>query len=349
MECLENIVGLVKEICPCFTDDFNNEATVSESGVFIDQVPEFPIKLSVLKSATNACMTLQDMMIRSRAEAMQTFKEELVKRLQMRFTQAIKPFNGAVGGISWTKDLPISTAYAGVFIQPNKLIGAELKLKRIDTYFAQTANFDLVIYDSEGAQIQTIALASQANTSKQNTLVAPVILPAVDLYNDPYRYYFAYEAAGLTPKNNKITCGSCHGKEQEISKYVYRRGVTFNSFSSVSESMNGNGLSLYFEMRCQLDPVICDLYANDVYAHEIIPASIARKSVEYLIKKLLRSNAISFDTFINFERLEASAAYLHNKFKNDIAWMADNAQVSSNGCFSCTSTRTTNRVGPIMQ
>lgn len=332
MGCFDNIIGITRTECECFSEDFNEDANVSESGLYMDELAEAPFKLSSIKVGTTLCEQLRTKMEKARSAAITAFKEELFKKLATIYTQSAQPFTGLIGSHSYTKNLPVGTTYAGMMLTSYRMLGATLKISQIDTYFAQTATFDIRIYLND-TLIETIPVSSIANSKKSNVLPTPVELPLTDNYGEPYQYKIVYATSGLTPKDNTVSCG-CGGNETKLDKFFRRQGITTNDIETVSTTSYSYGLNILSTVRCGTDDIICAAYESSEFVKAVTSASIQRKSVEFLIADLLASKVIDRETMVNREVMGVNAAKLHNKFKNDIQWLADNIEVKGN-CFAC--------------
>ncbi|MGN6491157.1 MAG: hypothetical protein ACTHLE_04115 [Agriterribacter sp.] len=345
MECLGNVVGLTRTTCECFSGEFSDQAAISTSGRYIDELSEFPIKLSTIKAGTGICEGLEQKMINARANAIATFKEALFKAMSARFSQTAEPYNGLIGGNSYTKNLPIGYAYAGSEWEAKRMPGATLTIKQIDTFFAQDATLNvLVILD--GNVIETIPVQSTANAKKQNVLTTPVSLPLTDQFGEPYKYRFVYATAGLTPKDNTIGCGC--GSEAKLDKYFSRKGVTLSNLADKGALSNyAYGLSFFVNISCGSDELICEAFNNDPFFRVAAEAAIQRKAVEFLIIDLMSSKTINRDTMIDRDRMGVNGKILHNKFNQSVQWMAENMKAPQGGCFACAPQAKTFSIGGI--
>lgn len=333
MECLDTVIGITRSECDCFTTDFDANANLSDSGLYMDELAECPLKLSTIKAGTQLCEQLQDKMTKARSAAIVFFKEELFKQLATKYSQSAEPYAGLIGGSSFTKNLPPATSFAGILLQPKAMIGATLKIRQIDTYFAQSAGFDVLIYMND-MLIDTVPVTSIADSKKSN-VVSPVLeYPLTDANGSPYTFKIVYATSGLIPKDNTISCG-CGGRESTLDKFMTRKGISFNTVTTFNTSAFTYGLNLVVDVRCGTDDIICNAYNNDEFIRAVIPASIQRKSVEFLIADLLASKIIDRETMANREVMGVNAAKLHNKFKNDVQWVAERINLTGNGCFAC--------------
>ena len=345
MECLNNVIGITRTGCNCFTEDFNEAAAISQSGLYIDELPEFPLKLSTLKSGNGLCESLQSKMENARTRAIQFFKEELFKQLALKYSQTVKPYNGLIGNYQWQNSNPVSQSFAGIYLHAKQMGGAVMTLTQIDTFFVQAASFNILVYGND-ILLDTIPVVSNANNKAINILPTALEYPLTDVSGNPYEYKFVYSTSGLTPKDTKMSCG-CGGKEFELDKFFTKSGISFNNINQVSKSAFSYGINLKVTIRCGTDDIICDAYENNEFVRQVIPASIQRKAVEFLIIDLLASRVIDRDTMINRDVMSVNGVKLHNKFKNDVQWVAENINLNGNGCFSCNPTQKTVSFGGI--
>ncbi|MFT3704642.1 MAG: hypothetical protein QM802_19915 [Agriterribacter sp.] len=333
MECLNNVIGITRTECECFTPDFDANAAISVSGLYMDELAECPIKLSTIKAGTQLCEQIQTKMVNARSSAISFFKEELFKQLATKYSQSAAPYQGLIGGSSWTKNFPVSMPYAGIYLQAKSMVGATMKISQIDTYFAQSASFDVLIYLND-MLLDTVPVTSIADSKKSNTITPELEYPLTDTNGEPYNFKIVYNTTGLVPKDNAMSCG-CGGRESGLDKFLSRKGIMFQTINNITTSGFTYGLNLVVNIRCGTDDIICNAYNDDEFIRAVIPASIQRKSVEFLIADLLASKVIDRETMANREVMGVNAAKLHNKFKNDVQWIAERINLTGNGCFAC--------------
>lgn len=344
MDCFENIIGISRTDCECFSDEFNSGAAISKSGLYMDELSESPFKLSDIKAGMSLCDGLQVKMEKARANAITYFREALFRGMSAKYSQSAEPYSGYIGGHAFTKNFSVGADYAGIVLNAKKMHGATLTLKQIDTYFAQTSSFNVSVYVDD-VLMETIPVESTAGEKKMNELSTPLQLPLTDENGTPYRYKIVYQTDGLTPKDNTIGCGCGH--ESKLDKFFQRSGVIFNDINQISTTGYAYGLSLVVNVSCGSDEIICSAYGNDAFFKVTAEAAIQRKAVEFLIIDLLSSKVINRETMTNREAMAANKAYLHNKFKNDVQWLAENMKIPAGGCFACNPQQKTISIGGI--
>lgn len=328
MKCLENIIGITRTPCQCLSDCLPKGYSNSDSGLYIDELSESPISIHQLRGASE-CKDIGILLNTAKENAIKEFKRELYKQLYARYKTSAKPFSGIIGSLSNNRILELNTNYAGISIQ-GKLSGASCNIKKINTAFDRTASFDLLIYKRD-ERIKTIHLQSIVGQIKENTV--DIQLPLYDDYG-PIAYYLVYQKIG-NPKDNTISC-NCGGKESMIAQYIDVRGITSDSIGNYAQSGYANGLLIEAELSCNTEDIVCNAL-NDQFLKVAIEWSILRKAVEILITGVLNSTVINIESLANREQMYYNAQSLSKKFNNDVQWIAENIDLTDNGCFICNS------------
>lgn len=337
MDCLKNVIGITREPCECLEDDLPEDYSLSDSGLYMDELPEAPLSLKSINSITDCGRDLGKILTNSRQQAIAEFKRDLYKHLQVRMVKKIKPFSGNVGGMVYGINVNLNSTYAGLMLQSKNIRGASLMLNKIHVAFNASKTFDLYLYkviSGVPQLIQTFNLESQSSAWKDNVLVTPVELP---LSEDglPVDYYFVYELDGQLPKDNSPSC-NCGLKESDMQQYFVPKGIFGDDIHSLSNTTKyANGLVLSLEASCGNEGLICDSYTNNEFIQTAVQWSILRKAVEILIFAILNSDEVNRYTMAKREQMTHNAYRLSKKFNNDVQWISENINLKDSDCFTC--------------
>lgn len=354
MTCLDNVIGITRTPCACLADSLPLNYTESESGLYIDELPEAPINLKAVKSISDCGKDLPFILTNARTQAIAEFRRELFKLMQERFKQRSVPYVGLVGSLAYSNVLPITDAYAGIVLDCKNFRGANITINKIHTAMDATAAFDVVVYRvSSGSDASTIVvtlpITSLAGGIKENILSAPLQLPLTDETGNYLQYYLVYNRVGFQPKNNLTSCG-CGMKENDLFQFVTAKGVTGPNTSNLKYMPRANesmGLILDVDARCGNDDIICRAYQTNEFIKVAIEYSILRKAVEILNWAILQSDEVNRYTMTKREQMSFNAMRLAKKFTNDIQWIAENIDISENDCYICNDATDNYRMGGI--
>lgn len=344
MSCLDNIIGISRTDHICFTESFSAEARKSTSGLYMDELEGFPRLDAFKKVADSGMVTLEEVLTKARDNAIVDFKEQLVKEVSSRYTSRAQAYIGAVGEKGYTGVLNITDTIAGVVLDMECYKGAVVTVEGIKPCFNNDGTISITVYraiknGSIYSKVEEVA-TFEANTTITNPAeqaITPIELAATDDYGTAYSYLFMYTKGNLQPRNNKNTCG-CGSKEKALHTYLYPSGVSgsdVNSIALSSKTNTLNGLLLIVKAQCTGGNYICENYNENSNIKIVMDATIRKKAVSNAIIGLLTSPLVSYYTDARREQMSHTVHILNSKFKSDVAWIAENMNLSTNACFEC--------------
>lgn len=204
IRCLTYAIGLSQTSCECF--EYPDLASRSDSGLYLD---EFEPLSSTLVEQRNDCEkgSLSDLMEKARNEGIILFEKDLMNELLKRYKLKRAVFNGEVGQRIYNNNLNLSQNYAVVRMPVADVVSGYAEISSINTLFAEDGVFDLYVYNNFNELVDTLSLTSIANTYNRNPVSLELPLHSDQVEN--LEYFFVYESAGRTPKNNQLNCRSC--------------------------------------------------------------------------------------------------------------------------------------------
>ena len=371
-DCLENIIGLSRSECECFSDGKPIDANSSLSGLMIDELKG--LNLSIVSGAEGCEGGLWEMMDSARSEAIKQFTSDFYGDLLNKYRLKRKPFSGEMGQTRYKNTLTnVTSPYAGVPVRMNNIRGGIWRIKRIGTAFTQTGSFTLTLFnDLQDDSIESFVLQTEANKVKWNAISTPIYLP-MESGGTGIRYDFLYQpsmAPGL-PKDNGISCG-CGGYKPvfNLQSPKFRPMNTAASgwemFAMVG-SMQGtsvatgndrdsftfghqylNGIILDVEFLCDFSGILCSTvtdFVNNPLAGAVAGA-IRYLACVFLIDDVLASGNINYFTMTDRERLmqkKSSYASEYNMRLKEVIIPAIN--IDHNDCLMCNNDNAPRKVG----
>ena len=351
-DCYDNIIGLSRTECDCYEDPA--PYNYSASGIFLDELEPLK-KLNGLLNCESG-LDLWLMLHRARQEAILQFIGDANAMLLKYNRLKRQPFYGAIGRVKYTKNqvCTVGTHY-GVRLYCADIVSGEMEIKKIGGLFAQTGNLDILIYNNLNELIDTVTIAT---TAGQHTLTTVNLkLPMHSKYVDNLEYFFVYQYAGNSPKNNDLHCG-CGGTKFYFNtmkpyfhtqtkqtdgwaKWVmagaYSGGVADFSDVTTTTSNNMYGLTLEVNFTCKVGETWCKDYL-DFQANPLAAAmafAIRYKAGEILIDRIMRSTNINRMVLMDAEQNQRDKEMFAAKYNEMMVYLTDNVDVTTTDCFSC--------------
>lgn len=345
MKCFENIVGISRTQNACFTEEFSETASKSNSGLYLDELEGFP-SLDIFKSMAAHDQTTMELILRqSLNDGANQFITELYKNLGTMYTVKHPAYVGNVGNSSYSSTIDIGFAYAGMVLDMAQFIGAEVKLTGIKPFFNLNSTLVVKLYRAynSGYQYQIIEeLASYTlNTSASSPALqefTQLSLATTDEDGKSYSYIFLYDVPeNMKPRDNKNSCG-CGHKEDVLFKYLRPygvQGVDKDNLMISNRTDKVNGLQIYVQAMCTGGDFVCQEYYSNPLVKKAIEWQILRKSAAVAITKIITTSLVDHYTMARREQLSHTINILNSQFKNNVMWIAENINVWNNECFIC--------------
>lgn len=346
--CYDYIIGLYNGDCDCL-DGRPSDYNESDSGLYISDLLE-PKMIDGLLNCDQGDSVWELMEI-VRELAIRYFIADSNALLTKTNKLKRKPYYGGVGLSTYTKDLTLSTGYAGVRMRTPLIRSGYLKIKKIGLLLDTTTAVSLSVYDRNGTLLHTIALNATANVHTINTLATPITLQLYDDYLDYIEYWFQYTVAGWKPKNNGYCC-TCEKHRPGWGTFQWSRrhpwtewlGVGgFNTLTpeymneSSSPSDHMNGLTFEVELGCLVNEVFCKDsldYSGNTLA-QAMAVAIQRYSAMLFVDKILTSPNLNRQIMIDREQLSKSKDEWKQSYQDMITYITDNIDITANDCFEC--------------
>lgn len=356
--CLDNIIGLSRTPCDC-NDPKSIDHDVSTSGRYLDETDGLSLSLADAASDCDSG-SVWDLMDRSRSNAIQSFKSDMMAKLLTTYKHKRKPWSGLMGGSDFKNTIDINGAYAGLQVYCQNIIGGVMSLKRIGLVFDSAADFTIYVYDNlEDDIIDSFDVHCDAGKLTWYNLTSPLNLDMNNYGSDSPRYYFLYQKSTFKPKDIKGSCGCGGGhysyyyrpdspmfkpfppyEKYRWSEFVMLTGTYGDSLSDRDNWATVQylqGLLLDVDFKCKVQDLLCkdtlDFETNENAA--VMATAIQFKAAASLIDSILASGNINRYTMTDRERLMGKKNTYTTEYNNRIEFLAQNINLTANDCLSC--------------
>ncbi len=343
-DCFQNIIGISQSSCACFSDDFNEDAAKSNSGLYMDQLPESP-SLEAVKAVRECGATLQDVLEQARTNGILEFKKELYMELGTRYTVKQQAYEGAVGQATSIGYLNLSYPYAGVALEMTGIRGATVRISGIQPLFNYDGTLQVTVYKAIMAggayqileQVATITVDTLIANPVSQAPSSELILDTTDGNGRALSYLFTYARESAQPRDNTTSCG-CGNKETILHQYLRPKGIQSADGSEWLLSQRTerlNGLLISVEARCGTGAFMCENYNRDEFIRQAMNYAVLYRSVANAITGILNSQLISRYSQAGREQMAFNVNVLRGKFRKSVAWLAEQMDLTQNDCYKC--------------
>lgn len=291
--CFEEVIGLSRTDCECFTDSMPLEASNSASGLYLDELPG--LNLKKLFAAADCENDAWDILTKAREHATRRMKEDILRGVRAETIWKRPPVRAdKIGDDSnSSKSVSLTKTYHGMMVKLADHVGGTATVKRIGTRMKFTGSITVNVYELDSSTpIHTETLTCTANQTVWTT-VSDWELPMNAEGSRNKWYWFLWEpSGGQQAANVRMHCG-CGGKATwNEGNPWYESGVNVNGWMwsrwamisgtagddlSTREDWSTNnatyGLLLDIDFKCDQMSAICD-GAPD-YEFDPIQAAIA--------------------------------------------------------------------------
>lgn len=341
--CFTDILGFSRKENSCLDNGSNSpwltDYTVSESGLYIDELPGFP---QGFVASLGGNYDIWEKMTYSLTNAIGAFKIDVMAEILKYWEPARKKYKGDIGGRSFTNTISACGAYTGLRMYSD-VIGGTYILRGFWLILNVTEAVTLEIYD-EYDLLYTYTLSSQAGKPKY-TPITPLEL-SLDR-----NYYFIYTSSGL-PYNNKLTCNCggyhwCFSPEQPCyrpsrdgwTEWAMVGGVCgtdINERDDWSITRDGAGMIIHGDFTCDILGTLCSDHSD--WTTELgfaIANAIWYKTGDFLSVYVMDSEEVSRKTLLGTEQWAANRAYYNERYRAMLDFIAEHFEAEENECLKC--------------
>lgn len=352
MECLNEIIGITNDNCPCVLDGLSEEQKakikVSKSGLYLDDL-EGMVTMRAL-TQLDSCSNFAKMALAARDEAVKVLYEGILVSLSKKYKEGKGAFIGNIARPSYAGTLNTFKRYQYLKITPVEKSDAVLKLSGFRAIIDRKGLVDAKIYSVEDNGNQGTVVWSGQVQATQNTYVAlPIEATGLTLplsrNGVKLEYYFVWDkdvAGGANPKDLKISC-NCGFSGNGWESFIKVEGGELDDVNMFGmrnvDSTHSHGILLDVDIRCVPGNLICKEYDRDNAIAVTIANAIRYKTGALTVQKILDSPEINRYTMMNREALYGKRAHFNSQYESRVAYLASVIDVSSSDCFICRDTQ----------
>lgn len=337
--CFSTILGYSRKEDLCVTDAWDDSYAVSESGLYIDELPGFPQRFVASLGGNN---DIWEKMTNAYENAINAFKMDVVREI-LKYNAPVRDrFRGDIGCKSFTNTITGCT-YQGLRMYSDILNGV-FNLRGLYLIIDTTENVTLNIYD-EYDLLYSYTLTGTANR--------PVYTPIVPISLTLDRnYYFLYSTIG-SAYDNKLDCNCgawhwcfcpekpCFGPSRlKWTEWAMVAGICGNDLTIRDEwatTSQAKGLILHGDFNCDIISSFCDEYSDFSGNNEIAMAmanALWYKTGEFLSIYVMDSEEVSRRTLLGTEQWNANREFYASKYQEMVEFIAENWEPDQE-CLEC--------------
>jgi len=360
--CLQDIVGLSENDCPCYgTDepvlggidggdvlapldpgpgdiiDRPEKWNTSLSGLYLDdQKYSIPLKFT---GNTKDCGegNVWDILARSRAHGLRNFITDLGAGIKAGYDSRLSKFSGVTAGTSHNYNLANLGAFAGVYIDPAQYRGAKGIIDEIELYMQAPGTFLVNVYSERdlGTPINEapISVVVSGNFGRA-ILTTPLSLSFSDEYSRKVGYYVVYDRQGIDPRNLQFGC-NC-GNEKPWLNHFTLSGVSADSLDGLEDAGRNTqypyGIRMKMRVTCGMD-WLCRSWDFSNQWDRVASESIMLYGVCELLERQL--NDPQPVASANPEMVQNKLTRAKQLLSDRMPWLATNIPLEDADCYAC--------------
>ena len=354
-DCLDDIIGLSKTNCECFTT--GQPSPTSKSDLWLDELEGMNLKLAdSIKDCEEG--SLWDILIKARTNSIKAFRSDLMASLMTKYKKKREPCSVVVGSADFKTNIDLVNTYAGIRVWMANIISGVMTVKRIGLVFDSAATFNISVFDGlSDSAIMTFSVTSQANKLTWYDLPLPLNLDMnYEASQSNPNYYFVYEKAAFKPKNITASCG-CSGSHYKYywntshptyksyakhcwSEYIMLTGTAGDSIGTREDwgtSQYLNRLILDVDFKCKVSDLICksDLDFENNELAMVMAYAVRFKAGEMVMASLLASAKPNIYTMSDREGIAGRKKAYSLEYQNRINYLTENINYMANDCLKC--------------
>ena len=237
--CFENVFGLSRTDCECYSDTAPTDFEVSASGLFLDETPG--LNLERIFSAANCGNTGWDKMTKARDAGVKRFTGEVVKYILASSKWKRPNSRSAIGDAKASKAVNLGKPFHGVELKFANHVGGTATIYRVGAAFKFTGPVTVSVYDNDSDDPLTSFVITAENNKRVWTTIDPITVDLGNNTSDNKRLWFIYTpTGGQQALDVKVASCNCGGKPKwEIHNPYYESGVVMDGQQWTAWAMAG--------------------------------------------------------------------------------------------------------------
>jgi len=342
--CFSQIIGFSRREDACVTDAWIDDYAISESGLYIDELPGMPQRFV---ASLGGNYDIWEKMENAMENAINAFKIDALQEILKLYEPSRDEFRGDIGYRTFTGSLTSST-YHGLRMYSD-IIGGSFVLRGVYLLLNVSEWVTLNIYD-EYDLLYSVNVQSIAGKPKY-TAITPITLPLGG------NYYFLYSTTGI-PYNNHLTCNcgsykwcfnpsrsslcmkTSRDRWTQWGMVAGVKGDDLNIRDDWGTGRDAQGLVLHGDFMCDVMGVFCDDDHSNWSSNRLdfaVANAIWYKTGEFLATYVMDSEEVSRRTLLGVEQWNANRAMYNEKYVQMINFIAQNFDENRNECLKCRS------------
>lgn len=277
--CFEDVVGLSRTDCECYTDSMPLEASTSASDLYLDELPG--LNLKKLFAAADCEKDAWDIMRLGVEHGTKRFKEEVLRNVRANTAWKRSPTRTQIGDDSVpSKAVALNKSYHGITLMMAHHIGGSAIVRRIGTRMKFTGTVDISVYEVDNdipIRVET-GVTCTANKTVWTTIADLELTMETETSRAPWYWFVFTPGVGQTEAaNTRIICSTCTGiswtrsspwfqssgnpKGKDWMRWAMAAGTSGNDITDRENWSTDNatqGLMLDIEFKCNPLSAICD-------------------------------------------------------------------------------------------
>lgn len=342
--CFDNVFGLSRTGCDCFTDGMPTDADVSNSGLFLDETPA--LNLTRIFSGSGCEDTGWGILTKAREHGVQAFRDKVIALVRQDSKWKRTPTRSKIADDKATKEVRLLKSYHGVELVFASHFGGTATIKAIGGAFKFTGSVDVSIYDdASDTPLDTFTITATQN-SRVWTQIEPFEIDLTAYGSDNPRYWLLFEPTdGQKALNSKVASCGCSGKPKwNINAPYYESGVAIDGQAWTAWAMAAGtygddlaerdswihanetqGLMLDIEFKCDARTVVCS--GEPDYQQDPLQQAFAwgsrYEAALYIVDYLTGSTRVNREALAGGEELEQLRVSYMAKVKESSEWLAE--------------------------
>lgn len=338
-DCLLPIIGITNRDCDCPEDEKPEDATDSQSGLFVDDIFE-GIALFKIGSSLKCGDKIWDVLVAARSKAVESFITRLSEGIDQLHRETVTPFHGTIGDPSQVvKKVATSKQFAVIELKAGHKAPAGMvnRLRGVNLFIDTPGVYNVKILENGVEKEDFDVTVTSGTQPTYHKLTTPYIMEFLSSEGEQKVYHITYDLQGAKPYDTRFHC-NC-GSPPNWTKYI-RYGSTLNDTADLNVQKNNRkmfGLSLHVGISCGLQ-WMCSTWNFQLSPWARTMAKCLQlMSILNCTKYLLNSGEINRISLLEGEELAALADQLENQIDGRLNYLSTHLPAEAKNCWTCKS------------